>query len=637
MHNLKPFRFWCQKVLPLVYDDSLSYYELLCKVIDYLNKTIENVNELGENFDELQQMFNTLKQYVDNYFKNLDVQEEINKKLDEMVSDGTILKIFSTLVPYVMVDWFKDATDTEKILSAIEYCLSNNIHKLVFNERIYTITQLKDITIKVPSNLTLDGNNCTITISDNVETEYFNLFGNDVNTKVENIYFKNFNFNLNGNNNLITDVTKRNNPQASIKFLNPECSNINIENCNFTNCSGLHFVYINGEKGTVKNCNFSECGGSIIGNTANNDFTCCFMRVKNGCVENCNFSNTYTVYQTTIGGGNTAIELHCELGVINDCNFKKFKQSIITDNDTTYNTNNIITNCNFDTINAVDIWSEDANIAHKTIIDNCFATMTDDGRFIYMYNCKQKPADIVITNCYLTHTDKSQNLTSIRNVGEFLCYNNIFNNCNSCLYFTNNDVTANFKIHDNIFKNSKNGIEEKNAIQNFFSIQNNIFNSISSVDINMNRCLPTSIISQNAHSENCLKCISNSNSSACNINEIFTNDTTDVYATNTSKIINKYEYKTYGSNPSLRWIKTPYVETNNFTVTITKSEAFDITTQNITLTYPIPVTDQLILCSTGNQDIIASPIYDNNTTFKIRLKSEKAFTGTVRVKWALLG
>ena len=33
------FRFWCQKVLPIVYDDSLSYYELLNKVVDYLNNT----------------------------------------------------------------------------------------------------------------------------------------------------------------------------------------------------------------------------------------------------------------------------------------------------------------------------------------------------------------------------------------------------------------------------------------------------------------------------------------------------------------------------------------------------------------------------------------------------------------------
>ena len=35
--SLQPFRYWCQKVLPLVYDDSLSYYELLCKVVEFLN------------------------------------------------------------------------------------------------------------------------------------------------------------------------------------------------------------------------------------------------------------------------------------------------------------------------------------------------------------------------------------------------------------------------------------------------------------------------------------------------------------------------------------------------------------------------------------------------------------------------
>ena len=34
----------CQKILPLVYDDSLSYYEVLCKVADKTNKLIEDIN-----------------------------------------------------------------------------------------------------------------------------------------------------------------------------------------------------------------------------------------------------------------------------------------------------------------------------------------------------------------------------------------------------------------------------------------------------------------------------------------------------------------------------------------------------------------------------------------------------------------
>lgn len=94
----KPFRFWCQKVLPLVYDDSLSYYELLCKVVDYLNNVINDVNLLGQNVDELNAAFKQLKDYVDNYFDNLDVQEEINNKLDAMIADGTFDRIISTYV-----------------------------------------------------------------------------------------------------------------------------------------------------------------------------------------------------------------------------------------------------------------------------------------------------------------------------------------------------------------------------------------------------------------------------------------------------------------------------------------------------------------------------------------------------------
>ena len=88
--SLQPFRYWCQKVLPLVYDDSLSYYELLCKVVDYLNKTMEDVETLHVDVTNLHTAYDELQSYVNNYFSTLDVQEEINNKLDTMVEDGTL-------------------------------------------------------------------------------------------------------------------------------------------------------------------------------------------------------------------------------------------------------------------------------------------------------------------------------------------------------------------------------------------------------------------------------------------------------------------------------------------------------------------------------------------------------------------
>lgn len=93
-----PFRFWCQKVLPIVYDDSLSYYELLNKVVVYLNNIINDVANAETNIAELYNAYLKLQEYVNTYFDNLDVQNEINNKLDDMVSSGEFDNLLS---PYV--------------------------------------------------------------------------------------------------------------------------------------------------------------------------------------------------------------------------------------------------------------------------------------------------------------------------------------------------------------------------------------------------------------------------------------------------------------------------------------------------------------------------------------------------------
>ena len=92
------FKFWCQKVLPLVYDDSLSYYETLCKVVKYLNDVIANVDVLHDDVDALRSAYIQLQSYVNSYFDNLDVQNEINQKLDDMADDGSLSALLSPIV-----------------------------------------------------------------------------------------------------------------------------------------------------------------------------------------------------------------------------------------------------------------------------------------------------------------------------------------------------------------------------------------------------------------------------------------------------------------------------------------------------------------------------------------------------------
>lgn len=51
---MKHLKFIAHKILPLVYDESLSYYEVLCKVVAKVNEVIDFVEaELYENISEI--------------------------------------------------------------------------------------------------------------------------------------------------------------------------------------------------------------------------------------------------------------------------------------------------------------------------------------------------------------------------------------------------------------------------------------------------------------------------------------------------------------------------------------------------------------------------------------------------------
>ena len=107
LNNLKsPFCCYVAKSIPLAFDESMSYYEMICAFKNYLENTIipainnnnDAVTNLDNQFKELSNLFDELNEYVNNYFDNLDVQKEINIKLDEMASSG---KFDSLLLPII--------------------------------------------------------------------------------------------------------------------------------------------------------------------------------------------------------------------------------------------------------------------------------------------------------------------------------------------------------------------------------------------------------------------------------------------------------------------------------------------------------------------------------------------------------
>lgn len=79
---------------------------------DWLIKTVKSAEEQSadavEKAEQAVQKSEQTEKYVNTYFENLDVQQEINTKLDEMASDGSLGAVTEPYIPPVVTDWLDE-------------------------------------------------------------------------------------------------------------------------------------------------------------------------------------------------------------------------------------------------------------------------------------------------------------------------------------------------------------------------------------------------------------------------------------------------------------------------------------------------------------------------------------------------
>ena len=81
------FNLWCTKyILPIAYDESLSYYQQLIRISDKLNEVINSENTLTEQMKKLQDYINT------------NLEKYANDKLTEWLDDGTLSNMLKSYV-----------------------------------------------------------------------------------------------------------------------------------------------------------------------------------------------------------------------------------------------------------------------------------------------------------------------------------------------------------------------------------------------------------------------------------------------------------------------------------------------------------------------------------------------------------
>ena len=113
VQKLTPFTKMVMSIgtLPSSFYASMSYYESMVWLYEYLkNEVIPTVNGNAEAVEELQEAFTTLENYISTYFDNLDLQQEVNTKLDQMAEDGTITNLIQQYIDPIFTD-YKDSLD----------------------------------------------------------------------------------------------------------------------------------------------------------------------------------------------------------------------------------------------------------------------------------------------------------------------------------------------------------------------------------------------------------------------------------------------------------------------------------------------------------------------------------------------
>ena len=186
IENLKPFPKFCCSIgyIPTSYKVSMSYEEQLWWLCDFLENTvIPTVNQNGEAVEELQNLFVELKSYVDNYFENLDIQDEINNKLDEMAESGQLADIIAQYLELAGVLAYDTINDLKSADNLTNGSIAKTLGNTTYNDGYGAFYKIRTIlnTDVVDNNHIVALTNFNNLIAEKIYNQYIEDNRNDIN------------------------------------------------------------------------------------------------------------------------------------------------------------------------------------------------------------------------------------------------------------------------------------------------------------------------------------------------------------------------------------------------------------------------------------------------------------------------
>ena len=248
INTIPNFKRFCMTIgeLPTSYLETMTYYEMLVWFTEYMKNTIiPTINNNGLAVEELQNKYIELKSYVDNYFTNLDVQQEINNKLDAMAESGELTDIIAQYLGLAGVLSFNTIADMKKATNLVNGSTCRTLGYYTINDNGGALYKIRNI-----SNEDVVNNMDIIPVSNNLIAEYI-INDNKINADQ---------FGAKGDNTTDDkDVIQFAINYALNKNINVELSKKTylISNSILINQSGTLKLIFNGNNGTLKG-NFND-------------------------------------------------------------------------------------------------------------------------------------------------------------------------------------------------------------------------------------------------------------------------------------------------------------------------------------------------------------------------------------------
>lgn len=321
MANNEKIPYFCRVVLqnfPFIEEDfdALTTYQLISKVVEYLNKVIKSQNTLVDNVNNLSLAFQQLHDYVEHYFDNLDVQEEINNKLDQMAEDGTLQEIITAYIQANVAWTFDTVADMKLAENLIDGSYAKTLGFYNLNDgggATYYITDsgtademsviaVGDLFANLVVNsemdirqygAKLDGTDDSSVLSAALASNVKELaisgdieIDSQITISSDNKYLKFY-------GSVDTTLT-------SCVFIIDSAENVTIDGAtfDFNSLNACNCIYVKESVAKIQNCNFQN----IKNTTASDEKD--IIRVYEGCrcdIENCHFENIKITGNGTIG------------------------------------------------------------------------------------------------------------------------------------------------------------------------------------------------------------------------------------------------------------------------------------------------------------------------------------------------